>query len=199
MATSHSKYGILGRFNFEDLYNTFFGLDQSKQLLITGGGVVLFIILIIAPVTCGSAKLSKLEKDYREAAKGQSSIMERIQAYQATKAKLTAMKTKLSGAGGSLSTLVENMAKSAEIGEQVTRLKPITLSSNDYFDEEGVDIVVTNVTIDKIVAFLHVVENNDKVPMQVKKLQVKANYKKREDLTVTIEIATMKAKGEEVE
>ena len=64
MTEKRSKYSLLERINFEDLYNAFLGLEQRQQTLIVIGGVVLALLLVFVPISCATSKLGKLQKDY---------------------------------------------------------------------------------------------------------------------------------------
>lgn len=200
MTTGRSKYSFFGRINFEDLYNAFLNLDQRRQILTVGVGVLLILLVIFLPITCATSRLSGLERDFEKGKKISESLMGKIAAYQSAKGELDTLKQKFaSTAGGSLTTVVETLANEAGIGDKIERLKPTQVGSTDYFDEEGVDAVVSKVTLGQATDFLEKVENYAQLPMRIKKLQLKPRYGSRDELTVTLQISTLRVKGGEAE
>lgn len=201
MAGARSKYGLLGRLNIEDLYNAFLGLEQRQQVLAVGGAVLMLLALIIVPVTCATSKLGDLESEYDKNKKEWDSFMGRIGTYQAGKEALAQKRDQIGrgGLSGSLTTIVETLARESEIGDKIERLKPATGdSSSEYFDEEGVDVVLSGVSLSQAVSFLYKVENYQP-PLRLKNLQLKTRYGKRNELTATMRIMTLKLKKEKGE
>lgn len=200
MSTGRSKYSFFGRINFEDLYNAFLNLDQRRQILAVALGIVLILMIVFLPITCATSKLSGLESDFEKGKKISDSLMGKIVAYQSAKGELDQLKQKFAGAaGGSLTTAVETLANEAGIGDKIERLKPSQVGSSDFFDEEGVDAVVSKVTLEQTNDFLSKVENYAQLPMRIKKLQIKPRYGSRDELTVTLQISTLRVKGGEEE
>ena len=197
---STAKYSFLGRINFEDLYNAFLNLDQRRQILAVGVGVLVILMVVFLPITCATSKLSGLENDFEKGKKISDSLMGKIASYQQAKGELDSLKEKFAGsAGGSLTTAVESLANETGIGDKIERLKPTQLGSTDFFDEEGVDAVVSKVTLEQTTDFLSKVENYAQLPMRIKKLQIKPRYGSRDEMTVTLTISTLRVKGGEGE
>ncbi|MDO8519542.1 MAG: hypothetical protein Q7T11_05205 [Deltaproteobacteria bacterium] len=195
-----SKYSILGRVNWEDLYNGFLALDEKKQVLFLGGGILLILLMLILPITCASSKLSGLEKEYEANREGNETFAGKIAEYQKQKSQLQDYKQKASKAqGGSISTVIEQLAGEAGIKENIERIKPITLAATDFYDEEGVDAVISKISLDQIVNFLYRLENYGDFPLKVKKFQLKPRYGNRDQFTATFQATTIKLKGDENE
>lgn len=196
MAQQTSKYGLLGRLNFEDLYSTFLALEQRQQVFALAGAGVLLVILTVLPISCATSRLSGLEDDYQKGKKGRDELMEKISEYQSSRALLGELKQKMQGAqgGGSLQTIVASLAK--EAGVEVERLKPVELGSTDFFDEEGVDVAIENASLEGITQFLVALKGYDKAPLSIKKIQLKTRYGKREELTASLQVSTLKLKPE---
>ncbi len=200
MAEKHSKYSLIGRINFEDLYNAFLGLEQRQQTILVLGSIVLLIIFIVMPVTCASSKLGKLQGDYDKSLKEAGDLVGKIGAYQEAKASLDGLKKQYnSNKAASLTTVMEAIANENGIGPNVDKLKPINLESTDYYDELGVDASLTKVSLDQVLSYLYKIENNQDVPLRVKKLQIKPSYQNRSMLNVTLQVSTIKMKGDSVE
>lgn len=196
MAQQTSKYGLLGRLNFEDLYSAFLALEQRQQVFALAGAGVLLVILTVLPISCATSRLSGLEDDYQKGKKGRDELMEKISEYQSSRALLSELKQKMQGAqgGGSLQTIVASLAK--EAGVEVERLKPVELGSTDFFDEEGVDVAIENASLEGITQFLVALKGYDKAPLSIKKIQLKTRYGKREELTASLQVSTLKLKPE---
>ncbi|EKD41364.1 MAG: hypothetical protein ACD_73C00747G0002 [uncultured bacterium] len=200
MASGSSKYGLISKLNLEDLYNSFLGLEEKQQLMTIGGIVVIFIIIILMPISCAYSKLSKLESDYEKGSKNRESFSQKISEHQNLQAQLDLIKKGMAGSkSGSLNSIIESLANEAEIGSNIDRLKPMSLGSTDYYEEDGVDAVISNVNLDQISKFLLKIEQNKSVPLHIKKLDIKTRYNKRDQLTATMQIGTFKLKGEESE
>lgn len=197
-----SKYSVLGRVNWEDLYNAFLAFDEKKQILFLGSAIVLALVMLILPITCASSKISGLEEEYRADQKGNETFAAKIAEYQTQKAELANFKKQLDKAtlgGGSISAVIESMAGEAGIKDNIERLKPLTLAATDFYDEEGVDGVVSKISLDQIVDFLYRLENYKEFPLKIKKLQIKPRYGSRDQFTVTFQATTVKLKGEDNE
>lgn len=201
MATTRSKYSLLGRINWEDLYNAFLGLEEKKQLLIVVSAAIFIILLLVLPVTCASSRLGDLEKEYEAGKKGSLTFTEKITAYQNDKALLSSLQKQISQAsqGGSMSAIIESMANEAGINENIERLKPVNLATTDYYDEEGVDAVISRVTLPQIIDFLYSLESRKDLALRIRKLQLKPRYGSRSQITATFQITSVKLKGDENE
>lgn len=198
MSAGRGKYGFLGQLNFDDVYNWFLGLEERQQILTVVGAIVVLIIMVITPITCATSSLSQLEDEYDKGKKRQESVMEKVSEYQNSKAQLNALKRNIKkSGGGSISTVIESLAKETGIDSNVSRLKPVNLGTSEYFDEEGVDGVVNNVNIQDALAFLNKIETYDRIPLQFKKLQIKPRYANRNQITLSFRISTIKIKGDD--
>lgn len=196
MAEKH-KYGLLGRLNVEDLTNAFMGLEQKEQTIAVMVGVLVFILLLVLPISCASSKLSGLQTDYQKQKKETADLMAKLSEYQTSKGKLEALKVSLKGGGGdSLSTVMESLANEAGIGPNIEKLRPVNLESNDYYDEVGVDAIVSKVSLSQATDYLTKIVQYTKAPLRIKKLQMKPRYENRSLLNLTFEVSTIQVKGD---
>lgn len=200
MATARSKYGIFGRLNFEDLTNAFMGLEERQQILAVIGAAVVLLLLILLPVACASSKLGHLEEEYVKEKKSRETLMQKIVAYQASKGTLAGWQKRL-GSGGheSLTTIIESLANDLGLGQNVERLKPVNLAATVFYEEEGVEASLARVAVKPLTDFLYEIENYPKTPLRIKKLEIRPSYRARNELAVTLQISTVKLKGEEGE
>lgn len=199
MAEKHSKYSLIGRLNFEDLYNAFLGLEQRQQMMWVIGMLFLLVVILVLPISCASKRLGRLEDDYSKSRKEVDNLIGKIRDYQSSKALLEKVKNMYkAGEGESLTTLIENLANEDGIGQNIEKLKPVNLESTDLYEELGVDANISKVTLEQIVNFLYRLENNARLPLVIKKLTIKPNYQNRQMLNVNLlQVATIKLKKEE--
>lgn len=192
-----SKYSLLNRINFEDLYNAFLNLEQRQQVFSLLGAFVFLIVSAVLPITCASSKLSQLEGDYEKSEKTNKELMNKMAAYQTANAKLESLRQKLkTGGGGSLNAAIESIANDLGIKDNVDRLRPIVLGTTDFFEEEAVDGAINRLTLDQVVNFLVKVKQYEAMPLKVKKLEIKPKYNKRSELSVSFQISTLRLKGD---
>ncbi len=198
MSQTPSKYGFFQRFNIEDLYNAFSGLEERQQILTVIAAIIAVLLLLVMPVSCASSKLSSMEKSYDKGNEDRAGFKAKIMEYQSLQGELEAMKKKLVvvGAKGSMNTVIEGLGNEAGVGSNIEKLKPINLGSTDYFEEDGLEATVSNVNLDQLVGFLYRLENYNEAPLRVKKLTIKAKYNRRDQLTANITISTLKLKTE---
>lgn len=201
MANPLSKLGLSGKFNLEDMYNAFLGMEQRNQIFVLVGSSLLLILLIFMPITCASSKLDKVEKDFAKVKKSGQEIMTQINQYQSEKAELDRLQQKIkSDSGGDINTVIGAVAN--ETGLDVDSIKPITGDKSDYFEEKGGDVRVVKATLEKAINFLYKLENHPTMPMRIKQISLKAGYgKKSDEMTLTFKVYTLslKDKGESSE
>lgn len=195
-----TKYGLISRLKLDELYNNFMGLEERQQWMAIGGACVLLIGLIFLPITCASSKLSKLEADYQKGSKNREVFGQKIAEYQTLQAELAQIKKSISGKQtGSLNSLIESIANEIGIASNIDRLKPMNLGSTDYYEEDGVDAAISNITLDQLSQFLRKIDENKTTSLHIKKLEVKTRYNKRDQLSVSMQIGTYRLKGDEGE
>ena len=153
------------------------------------------------PITCASSKLSALEVEAEAGREGGENFSAKIAEYINQKALLADFKRQMDKAtqGGSISAVIEALATEAGIKDNIERLKPLSLATTDFYDEEGVDAVISKVSLDQIVDFLYRLENYREFPLKVKKFQLKPRYGGRDQFTATFQATTIKLKGDENE
>lgn len=195
MAEKRSKYGLLN-LNFEDLYNGFMGLEDRAQTLTVLGLVVVFLMLLVLPVTCASSKLGQMQEEFDKGKKSIEDLVKKVGDYELSRSKLQVLRKKFStGANESMSTVMESLANEVGIGSNVDRLRPVNLDTTEFYDEVGVDATVSKITLDQAVQFIDKIEKNSKIPMRIKKLEIKPSYQNRQLLTVMMQVSTVKPKG----
>ncbi len=200
MAAGGSKYGFFSWLNFEELYNSYLGLEERQQLMAAGGALLILVLLIFMPITCASSKLSKLEAGFEKGRKSRDTFSQKIAEYQSLKDQLEVIRRNMgSNQSGSLNSLIESLANDAGIGSNIDRLKPVNLGSTDFYEEDGVDAAISNVNLEQLSQFLSKVEQNKSLPLHIKKLDIKTRYNKRDQFSVSMQIGTYRLKGEDGE
>ncbi|MBX7147836.1 type II secretion system protein M [bacterium] len=188
-----AKYSLLERFKTDDLYNSFLNLEEREQIFVIIGIAFLCLILLVLPVTCASSKISKLETKYNKDKKNQVGLMEKMNEYQHVKEELAVLKDEISKSkrGGSLVTIVESMANEAGLKDNMQKLTPLPIDTGDYFDEEGVEGVLSKVSLDQLVSFLYALESNSKSAVLVKKMEISTDYRKRDEIMARFQITSI--------
>lgn len=192
-----SKYTLRGRFNFEDLYNAFLGLEQREQTIAVIVSGLVLILLLVLPISCASSKLGNLQQEYSKSRKGVEDLAAKLRDYQSSKSTLDGLRKKWHASGGkSLTTVLESLANDEGIGQNIDKLRPVNLDTTDYYEEQGVDAILSKVSLDQILSYLYKIENDSRLPMRIKKIQMKPTYQNRSLFSVTFEVSTLKLKGE---
>lgn len=191
-----SKYGLLNRFNLEDIYNLFLGMDQKQQLISLGGIVLGLLLLIFMPVTCATRALSNLEKQYVASKEAQDKFMAKLVAYEQTKDRISQLKEGLSqtSTSSSLTAIVESIAQEAGLEELISQSKGLSLGDGEFFSEDGISVSFNKISLEQITGFMDKVDHYAQAPLKVKMLQIKPRLRDREELTATVEISVLKAK-----
>lgn len=198
MSNTPSKYRLLNRLNIEDLYNSFLDLEERQRIFVSLGIVFLLLFIFIAPITCATSHLSEIESKYEKTKDKSGELVSKIALYQKTKAELEALKKKNSKnarSTGSLSAIIESLAKKVDIK---VRLNPTSDGAdNEFYIENLIDVSARKVTLQQVVQFLVEIENYNKAPLRVKKLEVKtASRRNRDELNLSCQISTIRFKQE---
>lgn len=200
MANLFSKYSLFKRFNLEDMYNAFLGMEQRQQVIFVAGLIFALIAIIVLPISCAGSKLAELNQQYDKGDMLREDLMKNISLYQSLQRDLKGVKNKFTSKNaGSLTTIIESMANQAGIGSQIDRLKPINLGTTEYYDEEGVDASLSKVNIVQLVEFMNLIESYKEMPLKVSKFQVKPRFRNRDELSVTFQVSTIRLRGGEGE
>lgn len=192
-----SKYAIFERFNVETIYNTFLGLQPKQQLIALIAAGFTLLLVIILPVSLAGSKLGSLEEEISSGKEKMNDVAREIGEYNKQKAKLNAVESLLkSGFDTSLSTTIENIAAQSGVKENMDSLKERPLVPSDLFDEAGVDVRLSRVTLSQVIDFLHKVESEKGRILRVKQFQAKPRYDNRKLLDVNMQVSTFKMSGE---
>lgn len=192
-----SRFAIFERFSFEGLYNIFLGLPPRNQLVVLIVVGVIFLLVVILPVSLASGKLSQMEKRISEGREEAQEIVRELDSFNQVRSRLGGIESVLrGGADVSLSTAIESLAAQVGIKDSISSIKERAVVPSALFDELGADVTVGKITLDQMVDFLTKVEQNSSRVMRVRQLQIKPRYDNRSLLDVSVQVATYRLSGE---
>jgi len=170
-------------------------LSQREQKLIIGAGLVLIVLglylgidTIISNYSAFDNKIALSKEELKKIDLLRSQHLE-------TKQKLDAVKTQLKNMPKDFSVIsfIEKLADQENIRENIGSQKPKTMPLNDDYEESSVEIQMNNINLDRLVNFIHKIENSDHL-LKVKQLRMKTKYNDRDLLSVTMQVTTYKQK-----
>lgn len=189
------RYSLLDRIPWEQTYTSFLALPPRRQWVVIAAVLFGLLLLIFLPVTCASHKLGKLEKEYLNSQKNLTLLAQKVEENKALQAKIKSLENELGrNEGASLATILEGLASEAGIGKNINSLKPRKISSGDLFDVQGLDVRISQISLQAAVDYLTKIESSTKAKMKVSKLQIKPRYSNRSELDVTFQVSTLVAK-----
>ena len=188
------QFKNLQKINFDDLYNTFLGLDKRQQTLAVLGFVLVFLIFLWLPAQFLSVKISNLQENYVSYQSDAQKLKQALNEYGSMQAALT--QTSTVGAEDSLSGLIYNMSEEFGIPKKKVSLKSMSkLPQGDLFEQDGKDVEIKAVPFDQLMRLIHGLESNTKIPIVMKKLDMKVDKKNRQVINqATFTVMTIKAK-----
>lgn len=187
------KIKSLRKFNFDDLYNSFLGLEKKQQAAAVGGGMLLLLVLLWLPTQAFSSLLSEKENDYLQYKKDAQKLHEMITRYSSIQKALTQAS---SSQGDNLSGLVYGEAESVGIAKKKVSLKTLKLPSGNLFSQEGKSVEVKKIPYDQFMKFVYNIKNNKKYPIIIDKMVIKIDRLNRQVVNeATFSIATIKARA----
>ena len=192
-----NKYTFLKRFSVESLYNTFLGLQPKEQIIAMVVSGALLLLIIFMPISLAGGKISQMEKAINQNREQMGDVVRNIDEYNKEKAKLSAIESLMkSGFDTSLSSTIEGIATQTGVKPNVDQLKEKPLIPSEVFDEAGVDVRVSKVTLQQLVDFLYKIEGEKSKVLRVKQIQIKPRYDNRTLVDANFVVSTFKLSGE---
>lgn len=90
----------------------------------------------------------------------------------------------------SIASVIEGMAREAEIQDQVQYLKPGQAKFSEQYREASVSLKVTEILVEQLVDFLYRIESSDLL-LRIRSLQVRTHPKETGKLDVTLTVFTL--------
>lgn len=185
----------LRKFNFDDAYNTFLGLEKRQQVLVGVGAGIVLILLLSLPAMLFSSKLGEIEEDYLKYKKDADRLNQVLQEYSAIQKSLKQSRASSSSGSDSLSSLLYKEAEDLGIPKSRVSLKSLKLPKGDLFDQEGKDVEIRKVPYDQLMKLLNNVKYNKDFPIVINKLVLKVDRKNRQIINqASFSVATIQAK-----
>ncbi|MCE9624225.1 MAG: type II secretion system protein M [Deltaproteobacteria bacterium] len=186
-----SKYSWKERLNVEELYNTFIGFAPREQILVGVGIGVVLLLLVLVPVSCGSSKLTKLEKQIESHEKNVSKVVDKITELQQVQGKMKSVETRIRPKSQvQLTTKLEALATQSGIGPNIDSLKEVPGTPGEDFEEMVVGVRLSRLSLSQLIEFLYGIESQNDLSLQVKRLQLKPRYDNRQQFDANFEVST---------
>ena len=188
------QFKNLQKINFDDWYNTFLGMDKRQQALSVFGFVVFFLLVLWVPSHFLTLKISALEENYQSYQKDAQKLKQTLGEYTSLQSALGQSST--AAAEDNLSALIYNMAEEFGIPQKKVGLKSMgKLPQGDLFEQDGKDIDIKSVPFDQLMRLVNGLESNTKLPVVIKKLNLKVDKKNRQVINqASFTVMTIKAK-----
>lgn len=188
------QFKNLQKFNFDDLYNTFLGMDKRQQILSVIVFAAVFLVGAWMPAHFLALKISDLQDNYNSYQKDAQKLKQTLNEYTNLQAALN--QSSAAGVEDNLSGLIYNMAEEFGIPQKKVSLKTMgKLPQGDLFEQDGKDVDIKSVPFDQLMRLINGLENNSKVPVVIKKLSLKADKKNRQVINqASFTVMTIKAK-----
>lgn len=94
----------------------------------------------------------------------------------------------------SLFTFLEQQAQKARVKEQIKYMKPSVIEKDGMLNESVVEMKLQDITLEKIVHFLRLVESDENV-VSIKRISIQSNAKNQGYLDVILQIVTFVEAG----
>lgn len=181
MLALFEKITVLQKFNPDDLYNTFLGLDKKRQVGMAVGLLFGVLLLLYLPVSFVSQKLDEKKREFDKYAEKAAEFYGTRNEFNQLQNSFDKIQQNLTKLGTDfLSTTIYNLAEEIDIPKNKIELKSISLAANDTFQEVGKDVQMMNVPYDQLMRFLNRLQNYDMLPLTIKKLSIKPDANKRQ-------------------
>ncbi len=187
-----SKYSILERINFSEIYNLLMSFNPRQQIMAIGGVVLVLIILIMIPITCASSKLGKLQTQIESHEKNVSQVIQKVAEYQKTQAQFQKFQNKIRPKNQiQLTTKIETLATQSNIGQNIDSLKEVPGTPGEDFEEVVVSVRMTKLPLGQLSEFLYEIEQQADLPLSIKRLQIKPRFDNRQLFDAVFEVSTL--------
>jgi Tfp pilus assembly protein PilO len=189
-----TRYSPLQNFSLDNLLTSFGEQPPAKKLLAVIVLAVVIGLLLFLPMSMLSGKVASLKKDIANAQKGYNQVVDKIAEYQKVKAESDALEKRYSTEGSGLSGKIEKAATASSL--TVDQVKPKAPTETDYLEINSIDVTLKNVDLKSLTDFLANLENDQSMPMRIRRIQIKPRLTNRQVLDVSFEVATFTVKKE---
>ncbi len=189
-----TRYSPLQQFSLVNIFNSYADLSSRSRIAALVGIGFLILLLIGLPISLVTGKITGLKKDIASAQKSFLQVSEKVESYQAVKAEVALIEEKYGRPlGGSLSSRVENLAKTAGLKVDI-REKPN--QETEFLEINSVEVRLSQVPLSDVVQLIHDLEADKLTPMQIRRLQMKVKGNNRQQMDASFDVATFTLKKE---
>lgn len=173
-----SKLNLGDRWQIDDLYNTFLGLEKKQQILAVVGGVVVLLIVLALPVKLVTSKLGEKEADYQDYAEMAGEFYALKNQFDLQKGQIESLTKRVKGRDP-LKQIVIQMTDAMNLDRGKVDLSENSSSKGDVFTELSKDVKIQNIRMDDAIKLLSRLDQNEEVPIKITKLNLKANSRNK--------------------
>jgi type II secretory pathway component PulM len=171
------------------LISTWDTLSPRERILASiAGGSLLFGLLFFGAVRPLIAAVADDGEVAR--AEQQVAVMKRLRTqYEEVHSRLSSVEQRIasSPSGGSLRTLLDSLARNAEVS--VESMEEREAADSETYQERRVDVTLRRVTVEQAVSYLHSIESNERL-LSIKSLRIKNRPDKSNLLDVTFSVSS---------
>ena len=186
-----SKYSPLSKPSFENLYTALVNLRQREQLIALGVGVALVVTLFVLPLSMVSGKVGQLKKRISASQAKYHEVLDKVGEYEALQAEIDALEKRLAGNVSAMSSTIETLTNRAKLQGNIDVLKEKPAVPGERFTEAPVELKMNNVTLEKLVDLVYLIETYPTALLRIRSLQVTPKATNRAFLDVTMDIANI--------
>ncbi len=184
----------LQKFNFDDWYNVFLGLEKRQQTLAVAGFLLLFLVLLWLPSQFLSSRIAGIEGKYQDYLNEAKQLHQVLNEYAVLQSALNQSRTRMGGEDD-LSGLVYGQAEQFGIPKKKVNIKSVKLPPGELFEQEGKEIEIKSVPYDQLMRLLAGIQSHPDKPIVIKKLILKIDRKNRQLVSeAEFAISTIKAR-----
>lgn len=172
------------RLDWNGALNTFLALPSRQQTIVLAGAIAIAAMVILVPLGIVVSSLQSMEAQIAETRGVLTSLTIDIQKYRDANAEVTALqKVFAAQSADSLRTAIsrvgsESSVKVDDMSERGNK------ESFDFHEEEKGSFQLKGIAIKDLVAFLHKLETSTQRIIRVKKMIVRPDQRKRDQLNV---------------
>lgn len=186
-----SKYSPLSKPTFENLYTALVNLRQREQMIALGIGIALIVTLFVLPLSMVSGKVGQLKKRIAASQSKYHEVLDKVGEYEALQAENDALQKRMGGSVSAMTSIIETLTNRAKLQPNIDVLKEKPAVPGERFSETPVELKMTNVTLEKLVDLVYLIETYPTALLRIRSLQINPKAANRAFLDVSMDIANI--------
>ena len=187
------RFGLNSKFNFDDLYNTFLGLEKEQQTIVGGALVAVVVLILLVPIFFVSSQLGKMEAKYKTVSGKAAQFYDLMDEYNRITKSAQSGKTSAAALGSDpLKQVVYQITDELKVDRKRVNLKTVAPVSSALYTELAKDVTIGNITFEDTVQLFSKILHYEGVQLRVKKAVIEVDSKNRQvmkNVSFTISMA----------